>query len=129
MATDEEVEEQRAAVEELRSRVADAKAGGGSAQRELDNEIQLMQLQAEEARLQAELADAEHTNDPDRLRRAATPLATAKEQMIAAVAQQKAVEETVAASNREAAPEAPATPTGKKNTPAADATNEKAEGK
>jgi hypothetical protein len=113
MATDEEVEEQRNVVEELRARVEAAKTDGATAQRELDNEIHLTKLQGEEASLRAQLAEIEAQNDPDRMARAATPLATAKEQMVAAVEAQKAATQAIAdqdsAAARAAAPPAPAT--------------------
>lgn len=111
MATNEEVEEQRDRVHELRARLDEAKTGGSTSQRELENDIVLTQLQAEEARLAAELAEVEHRNDATVQARGATPLASAQEQMAAAVAQQKAVASTITAANKAAAPAAPKTTT------------------
>lgn len=111
MATNEEVEEQRDRVHELRARLDEAKTGGSASQRELENDITLAQLQGEEARLAAELAEVEHRNDAAVQARGATPLASAQEQMAAAVAQQKAVASTITAENKAAAPAAPKTTT------------------
>lgn len=110
MATNEEVEEQRDRVHELRARLDEAKNGGSANQQELDNDIVLAQLQAEEARLEAELADVEHRNDPAVMKRGAVPLASAQEQMAAAVAAQKAVADNIASENKAAAPAAPVVP-------------------
>jgi hypothetical protein len=109
MATNEEVEEQRDRVHELRARLDAAKSGGSTGQQELENDIVLTQLQAEEARLAAEIAEVEHHNDAVFQARSATPLASAKEQMAAAVAQQKAVATTITADKKAAAPAAPKT--------------------
>lgn len=110
MATNEEVEEQRERVHELRARLDEAKSGSSTSQQELENDIVLTQLQAEEVRLAAELAEVEHRNDAAAQARGATPLVTAQEQMRAAVAQQKAVADSVTAANKAAAPAAPKTP-------------------
>jgi hypothetical protein len=110
MATNEEVEEQRERVHELRARLDEAKTGSSTSQQELENEIVLTQLQAEEVRLAAELAEVEHRNDAAVQARSATPLASAQEQMAAAVAQQKAVASTITAENKAAAPAAPKVP-------------------
>jgi chromosome segregation ATPase len=109
MATNEEVEEQRDRVHELRARLDEAKSGGSTSQQELENDIVLTQLQAEELRLAAEIAEVEHRNDAAVQERSATPLASAKEQMAVAVAQQKAVANTITADKKAAAPAAPKT--------------------
>jgi len=109
MATNEEVEEQRERVHELRARLDEAKNGGSESQKELENDIALTQLQAEEARLAAELDEVEHRNDAAVLARSATPLVAARDQMAAAVAQQKAVASAITTENKAAAPAAPAT--------------------
>jgi hypothetical protein len=110
MATNEEVEEQRDRVHELRARVEEAKNGSSATQQELANDITLTQLQAEEAALEAQLAEIEHRNDPAVMKRAAVPLVSAQEQMAAAVAQQKAVASNITAEKKAAAPAAPAVP-------------------
>ncbi len=98
MATDEEVEQQRKAVVELRAKLDDARTSGVDKQRELDNDITLSQLRAEEARLQAELATVKENNKVTVLRAGAEPvLSTVKEQMAAAVDHQKAVAAEIAA--------------------------------
>lgn len=97
MATDEEVQARRERVDELRARVQDAKLGVGTTHNELANDITVAQLDAEEANLKAELDELERANDPARLVAASTPLATAKEQMVAAVKRQEAVADAAAA--------------------------------
>ena len=111
MASDEEVEEQRNAVVELRARLEEARTGGDQTLRELDNDLQVAQLQAEEARLAAELAEVEARNSPAvQARGVAAPLGSAKEQMERALAQQNAIAEKTKADTRAAAPPAPTTP-------------------
>lgn len=101
MATDEEVEKQRTVLVELRQQVADAQAAGGDKSQELANDITLMNMQAEEARLRAELALAKENQKVTVLREGAlAPLSTAKEQMRAAVAAQEATEKEIAASRK-----------------------------
>lgn len=130
MATDEEVETRRKRVDELRARVQDAKQGGGTTHNELANDIAVAQLDAEEASLQAELDELERVNDPARLVAASTPLATAREQMVAAVKRQEAAAEAAAAQDA-AVGKATAPPEPKavdKTTTTNKATTEKAEG-
>ena len=111
MATDEEVQTRRDRVDELRARVQEAKTSGGIAHQELVNDITVAQLDVEEASLKAELADLERANDPARLQASSTPLATAKEQMVAAVAREKAIADANAAQAAAAgAASAPTTP-------------------
>jgi hypothetical protein len=108
MASEDEVEAQRERVLELRARVEEARSGGDQTLQELDNEIVLVQLQGEEAKLQAELdALNAQTNDTALVRGASAPLSAAKNAMALAVAQQEAIADKVAADNRAAAPAAP----------------------
>lgn len=125
MATDEEVQARRDRVDELRARVQEAKTSGGTAHQELVNDITVAQLDVEEASLKAELADLERANDPIRLQASSTPLATAKEQMVAAVAREKAIADANAAQDAAAgAASAPTTPKAASTKPA----TEKVEG-
>lgn len=61
MASDQELQAKRESVEKLRAQVADAETKRVTAERELSNDITIAQLDAEEARLQAQLAEARRT--------------------------------------------------------------------
>lgn len=92
--TDKDLEAQRARVDKLRDQLAAEQSKATEGQTDLHNEVELTQLQAEEARLQTELAAAKEATKKGALRDgAAVPLAQAKEQMEAAVARQKAQEQ------------------------------------
>lgn len=101
MASDEEVEDQRARVIELRARLDEAKTGGTETQKELENEIVLTQLQAEEARLQAELDIVKQNQNPKVIEQSVrAPLGTVREQMELAVAQQQATAAAITEANK-----------------------------
>lgn len=113
MATNEEVEDQRARVVELRAQLEDVKSGAVDTQRDLENEIVLTQLQAEEARLQADLALAQQAVHPSAVARGvAAPLGSIQEQMERSVAHQKAVADEIRDANKT---DAPSTPTPSSN--------------
>lgn len=109
MATDEEVAAQRKAVNELREKLMAAQSGSAEKQREVENDITMTQLVEEEARLQAQLAEANHANKVTVVRQGATPLATAEDAMKAAIAHQKAVEKELAPATRKKAASSEAT--------------------
>lgn len=94
MATDEEVEKQRAAVVELRARLEEAQSGGDQEQHELENDIQMAALKEEEVKLQTQLAELEQTN-ANRVRGALPSFGALREQMAAAAEHQKVVATTV----------------------------------
>ena len=54
--TEEDLEKKRASVDKLREQIADAQSSREERERNLSNEIAMKQLDAEEARLKAELA-------------------------------------------------------------------------
>jgi hypothetical protein len=79
--TDEEVEAQRAVVEKLRGQVLDADAKTAERQADAQREIEMAQLKAEEARLQAELDAKKEAQKVANVKDAASgPLDQAKEQ-------------------------------------------------
>jgi hypothetical protein len=106
MATDEEVEAQRDKLTELRARLDEAKSGGSQTQRELDNEIALANMRAEEERLLAQIAEAEAIGNTQKVG-ARAPLTAAKEQMRLAVSQREATEAQADEVAKATAPPAP----------------------
>jgi hypothetical protein len=111
MATEQEVEDQRARVVELRARLEEVRTGGVDTQRELENEIILTQLQDEEAKIAAEIALAEQAARPSAMAQSVrAPLGTIQEQMQRSVAHQQAVAAEIQAANKNDAPSTP-TPT------------------
>lgn len=101
MATDEEVAAQKEEVAKLRAKLDEAKSAGEQKRRELENDITMANLVAEEARLRAELDQVADSNKVASLRASVeAPLASAEEQMKAAMAHQKAVSDEIAARNK-----------------------------
>lgn len=70
MATDEEVNKRQAEIAALREQNDAARLAAQAAQREHGNEITMAQLDAEEARLRAEIEQHEALADPKRLQAA-----------------------------------------------------------
>lgn len=98
MATDEEVEEQRQVVLELRAQLEEAKSGGAEKLKQAENEVTLVQLADEEQRLLAELAQVQEQNKITVVRQGAAPvLTTVKDQLRASTAHQKAVAKQIVA--------------------------------
>lgn len=101
MATDEEVAAQKQEVAKLRAKLDEAKSAGEQKRRELENDITMTNLVAEEARLRAELEEATNANRAATLKASvAAPMASAEEQMKAAMAHQQAVAEQIAEQNK-----------------------------
>lgn len=100
MATDEEVSTQRDRVAELRAKLDEAKSAGEQKRNELENDITMTNLLAEEARLEAELAQVNQDNKVSSMKSSAAPLVSAEEQMKAAMLHQKAVADEIAAANK-----------------------------
>lgn len=101
MATDEEVAAQKETVAKLRAKLDEAKSAGEQKRKELENDITMTNLVAEEARLQAELDQVNDANKVSTMRASVeAPLQSAEEQMKAAMAHQKAVADEIAARNK-----------------------------
>lgn len=100
MASDQEVQEKQVRVAKLREQVAAANAQRLTNEAELTNDITLVQLDAEEARLQAELAEAKTAATKTAVKEGAqTTLQAAREQQAAAREQAKAAEKAAAATS------------------------------
>ncbi len=98
--SDEELAQKQAAVEKLRQQVADAEATRVANERSTANAITYAQLDAEQARLEAQLAAAKSAGTKTAAREAAAPLIeVAKEDRAAAQQQAKAAGTTTGASN------------------------------
>lgn len=107
MATDADaLQEQRERNDKLREQLATEQAKLVSGTQEAHSEVELAQLQAEGARLEAELAGAKDSAKKASVRSgAALPLAQAKEQMQQAVARKESIEKEP----EQTSPAAPAT--------------------
>jgi hypothetical protein len=110
VATDEEVASAQAEVAKLRAERESLRFGKGVQYlNEASNDITMTELAAEAARLTAENAELKEANKKASVRAgAAVPLGTAKDNLMQAVALQKATEKAVASDN----PGATATATG-----------------
>lgn len=114
--TEDDLEKQRERVDQLREQLASEQAKTLEATSGSHNEVELAQLKAEEARLEADLANAKRASaaakDAPKL-----PVAQAKERMEAEVARQKALaqadKEAAAKEKAEAAAEKQADQAGK----------------
>lgn len=96
--SDKDVETLQSSVKKKRAQLEKARRQRVSREQGLTNEITAAQLQAEEARLDAEIAAEKSASTPSAVREgASTPLAQAKEQMENAVAAQKNAEALEAA--------------------------------
>lgn len=96
MATDEEVKEARLRVERLRQELANNERARADREREASNDITLMQLKAEEARLEAQLATQGNSSTEEAVRAGAqSPIAAAQTAMDRAALMQKAVAENL----------------------------------
>lgn len=104
MATDEEIEEQRARVEKLRAALEDNERAVAEREREAANEITLTNLQAEEARLIARLAEQESSIARTEGDRASSPINAAKADMERAVLIQRATADQLTGKTPQAKP-------------------------
>jgi len=94
--SDEELLEKQQAVEEKRTQLAEVQATAEANERALDNDIAAAALDAEAARLDAEIAEAEKRATPEAAEAAnASNLGSARDQMEAAIARQRAAEAPV----------------------------------
>lgn len=90
--SDEDLAKKADSVQKLREQVADAEAKRVERERSVSNDITMAQLESEEAALRARLAAAREASKVSTVKSGAeAPLAAAKEQMEAAVAQEQAV--------------------------------------
>lgn len=89
----EELQAKADEVQRLREEVLEVQAQRVSNESALSNQITMTELEAEEARLKAQLATAKSQVEGGAVESAATPLNTAKENMEVAVRQQQAAEE------------------------------------
>lgn len=102
--TEEALQDQREKNEKLRAEIAKATAARVSAEADAHNDVQMAALKAEEARLEADLAEVKSGSTKTAVRAGAeVPLAQAKEQMEAAVARKKALESGVSEPDNSAA--------------------------
>lgn len=92
VVTSEELQAKADAVQSLREQVADLENDRQQREAVLSNQIAMTQLETEEAQLRARLAQAQQAVEGGAVENAATPLATAREQMEAAVLSQQAAE-------------------------------------
>lgn len=91
--SDEDLQKQRDEVQKLRDQLAAEEAKGSERTQSLNNDITAQQLAAEKVRLETQLAAAKDANRASSVKSGAgAPLASAKEQMELAVAQQKSAE-------------------------------------
>lgn len=97
MATDEEIEEQRAVVETLREELEERRRDRAERERDAANEITLTNLQAEEARLRAQMAQEDWDTKRTSGEGAASPVNAAKEDMERAAHLQKVTAEQLTA--------------------------------
>lgn len=105
MATDDPLQEQRERNDKLREQLAQEQAKLVSGTQEAHDEVEQALLEAEGARLEAELAAAKDAAKKSTVRAgAALPLAQAKEQMKQAVARKENIEKAP----EQAKPAAPA---------------------
>lgn len=92
--SDEDLQKKRENVEKLRQQVADATLKREAAERSAVNDVMAAELDAEAARLEAQLVEAKQGSTKTAVSEGtAAPLAAAKETMEQAVAQQKALNE------------------------------------
>ena len=93
--SDEDLQKKADRVKTLRQQVARAEATRIDRERSVANDIQMTQLEAEEAALEARLAVAKEAGKVSVVRDGiAAPLDAAKDQLAAAVAQQQAATES-----------------------------------
>jgi len=92
VVSDEELKAKADEVQALREEVANVEAQRVANEAALSNQITMTELQTEEARLRARLAQAKGQVEGGAVENANTPLASAKEQMEAAVLSQQSSE-------------------------------------
>jgi hypothetical protein len=109
MATDEEVEAEREATNQLRVLLEEAKSGSGTDLREAENDITVANLKAEQARLEAEITQTLESRQAV-VSGGSVPLASAEEAMRAAMEHQAAVANQVTTNNRGKKPADSSTP-------------------
>lgn len=104
--TDSDLEKQRTRVDKLRDQVAAEQAKITAGSTNLHNEVEMTLLQAEEARLEAELAAAKEASTKAAQREGASvPLAQAKQQMEEAALRQRAEQQAAREAEAKAAAE------------------------
>lgn len=110
MATHEEIEAARARVDQLRAELEDRARKQAEAEAEAANEITLKNLEAEEAKLKAQLAEQDATIERSGPKGAQSPLVAAQADLDRAVQLQKATAVQLTGSDEAPAPPAPAAP-------------------
>lgn len=92
--SNEDLQKKADEVQQLREQVTNEESKRRTREAELANDVTMAKLEAEEAALKARLAVLQQAPSKKSEVEATTPLASAREQMEAAVAQQKAAEAT-----------------------------------
>lgn len=104
--TQTDLDKQRDRIARLREQIAAEQVKAVDGHEGLHNEVEMAQLQAEEARLKAELSATKDASKAAELRRgAAVPLSQAQQQMEEAVAREEAAKAAAAEQEKKAAAE------------------------